>query len=117
MDTKTLGELDSSQDGQSNLDADGTATPPKLERPMDLSLRAMRQAAEREAITRALRKSQGQVPAAAAMLGISRAQLYRLISRLRLDHHAVADADERTQAVAATATNVVRLGQARNAAS
>ena len=31
------------------------------------------------------------VPAAAAILGISRAQLYRLISRLGLDHHAVAD--------------------------
>lgn len=96
---------------------DATAMPQKLERPMDLSLRAMRQAAEREAITRALLRSQGQVPAAAALLGISRAQLYRLISRLRLDHHAVVDAGERDKAVAATATNVVRLDQARSAAS
>ena len=60
-------------------------------RPNSLSLREMRRAAEREAITRALRQSHGQVPAAAAILGISRAQLYRLISRLGLDHHAVAD--------------------------
>ena len=65
-------------------------------RPDSLSLRDMRQAAEREAITRALRQSQGQVPAAAAMLGISRAQLYRLISRLKLDHHAVAEAPPRS---------------------
>ena len=76
---------------------DGTLTPDMLDlaapgRPNSLSLRDMRQAAEREAITRALRQSQGQVPAAATMLGISRAQLYRLISRLKLDHHAVAEA-------------------------
>jgi DNA-binding NtrC family response regulator len=59
--------------------------------PQSLSLREMRRAAEREAITRALRQSQGQVPAAAAALDISRAQLYRLISRLGLDHHSVAE--------------------------
>ena len=52
-----------------------------------ISLREMRQVAEREAITRALREHQGQVPAAAASLGISRAQLYRLIGRFRLDLH------------------------------
>lgn len=117
MDIKTLRESETSQVPQVEPEGDAPAMPPRLERPMDLSLRAMRQAAEREAITRALRKSQGQVPAAAALLGISRAQLYRLISRLQLDHHAVADADERAKAVAATATNVVRLDQARNAAS
>jgi DNA-binding NtrC family response regulator len=52
-----------------------------------ISLREKRQVAEREAITEALRQSHGQVPAAAASLGISRAQLYRLIGRLRVDHH------------------------------
>jgi DNA-binding NtrC family response regulator len=52
-----------------------------------ISLREMRQVAEREAISRALREHQGQVPAAAASLGISRAQLYRLIGRFRLDLH------------------------------
>ena len=50
-----------------------------------MSLREMRQLAEREAITRALREHQGQVPAAAVSLGISRAQLYRLIGRFGLD--------------------------------
>lgn len=111
MDTKTLGKPESNQGLDRPAEGDATAMPPRLERPMDLSLRAMRQAAEREAITRALRKSQGQVPAAAAMLGISRAQLYRLISRLGLDHHAVGGA------AAETATNVVRLDQARTAAN
>lgn len=114
MDTKMLREPETNQGGEPAQGA-ATAMPPRLERPMDLSLRAMRQAAEREAITRALRKSQGQVPAAAAMLGISRAQLYRLISRLGLDHHAVGDAGDRGQAAAEAATNVVRLDQARNA--
>ena len=52
-----------------------------------VSLREKRQVAEREAITEALRQSHGQVPAAAAALGISRAQLYRLIGRLRVNHH------------------------------
>lgn len=51
-----------------------------------ISLRERRQVAEREAITQALRESRGQVPAAAAALGISRAQLYRLIGRLRVNH-------------------------------
>lgn len=50
------------------------------------SLREVRQVAEREAITQALRESHGQVPAAAAALGISRAQLYRLIGSLRVNH-------------------------------
>jgi DNA-binding NtrC family response regulator len=117
LDTKTIRESGPDQDGQGNMKDAAMAAAPKLERPMDLSLRAMRQAAEREAITRALHRSQGQVPAAAALLGISRAQLYRLISRLQLDHHAVADAGERAKAVATTATNVVHLGQARSAAS
>ena len=117
MDTKTFPESEPNQDGLGRTEGEASAAPPKLERPMDLSLRAMRQAAEREAITRALHRSQGQVPAAAALLGISRAQLYRLISRLQLDHHAVADAGERAKAIATTATNVVRLDQARSAAS
>lgn len=52
-----------------------------------MSLREMRHVAERETITRALREHQGQVPAAALSLGISRAQLYRLIGRFRLDLH------------------------------
>jgi DNA-binding NtrC family response regulator len=50
------------------------------------SLRERRLMAEREAITEALRESHGQVPVAASSLGISRAQLYRLIGRLRLPH-------------------------------
>ena len=115
MDIETLREPEG--DPARENPTESTAMPPKLERPMDLSLRAMRQAAEREAITRALLRSQGQVPAAAALLGISRAQLYRLISRLRLDHHAVVDAAERDKAVAASAGKVVRLDPARNAAS
>lgn len=117
MDTKTLREPESNPGGEKPMEGETTAMPPRLERPMDLSLRAMRQAAEREAITRALRKSHGQVPAAAAVLGISRAQLYRLISRLGLDHHAVGDAGDRGQAVAESGTNVVRLDQARTAAN
>lgn len=60
-----------------------------------ISLREMRQVAEREAIARALREHQGQVPAAAASLGISRAQLYRLIGRFRLDLHPEFGEDER----------------------
>lgn len=63
-------------------------------RPQSLSLREMRRAAEREAITRALRQNHGQVPAAAVALDISRAQLYRLISRLGLDHHSVAESGD-----------------------
>ena len=63
---------------------------PRAVREGVVSLREMRQSAEREAITRALRESRGQVPAAAAALGISRAQLYRLISRLHMDTHAAA---------------------------
>jgi DNA-binding NtrC family response regulator len=55
-----------------------------------MSLRELRHVAERETITRALREHQGQVPAAAASLGISRAQLYRLIGRFRLELHAPA---------------------------
>ena len=51
-------------------------------------------ASEREAITQALRESHGQVPAAAASLGISRAQLYRLIGRLHVDHHLAYDPDQ-----------------------
>ena len=75
---------------------DPTLTPDQLGlavpgRPQSLSLREMRRAAEREAITRALRQNHGQVPAAAVALDISRAQLYRLISRLGLDHHSVAE--------------------------
>ncbi len=50
------------------------------------SLRERRLMAERDAITEALRDSHGQVPMAASSLGISRAQLYRLIGRLRLPH-------------------------------
>ncbi len=50
------------------------------------SLRERRLIAERDAITEALRESHGQVPMAANSLGISRAQLYRLIGRLRLPH-------------------------------
>lgn len=49
-----------------------------------ISLREIRQTAEREAITAALLQCNGQVPAAAQALRISRAQLYRLIGRLRL---------------------------------
>lgn len=59
-----------------------------------ISLRETRHAAEREAITNALRDSHGQVPAAAASLGISRAQLYRLIGRLHVDHHLAYDPDQ-----------------------
>ena len=67
-----------------------------------ISLREMRHIAEREAITRALREHQGQVPAAAASLGISRAQLYRLIGRFRLDLHPDFSGSER-EAIAAEA--------------
>ena len=59
-----------------------------------ISLRETRHIAEREAITQALRESHGQVPAAAASLGISRAQLYRLIGRLHVDHHLAYDPDQ-----------------------
>lgn len=59
-----------------------------------MSLRESRHIAEREAITQALRESHGQVPAAAAALGISRAQLYRLIGRLHVDHHLSQDPDQ-----------------------
>jgi DNA-binding NtrC family response regulator len=57
-----------------------------------MSLRELRHMAERETIIRALREHQGQVPAAAASLGISRAQLYRLIGRFRLDLQAPSSA-------------------------
>ncbi len=67
-----------------------------------ISLREMRHVAEREAITRALRAHQGQVPAAAASLGISRAQLYRLIGRFRLELHPGLNAGE-PEALAAEA--------------
>ena len=50
------------------------------------SLRECRLMAERDAIAEALRAAHGQVPMAAHSLGISRAQLYRLIGRLRLPH-------------------------------
>ena len=56
-----------------------------------VSLRETRHVAEREAIIGALRDSRGQVPLAAASLGISRAQLYRLIGRLHVDHHLAYD--------------------------
>jgi DNA-binding NtrC family response regulator len=59
-----------------------------------VSLRETRHMAEREAITQALRLSHGQVPVAAAALGISRAQLYRLIGRLHVDHHLAHDSDQ-----------------------
>lgn len=49
-----------------------------------IPLREIRQTAEREAITAALLQCNGQVPAAAKALRISRAQLYRLIGRLGL---------------------------------
>jgi two-component system NtrC family response regulator len=48
------------------------------------SLRECRNQAERDAIADALREAHGHVPVAAHALGISRAQLYRLIGRLRL---------------------------------
>lgn len=51
------------------------------------SLRSYRQKAEREAIIQALREARGQVPVAAKTLGISRAQLYRLIGQLRVQYH------------------------------
>ena len=57
-----------------------------------VSLRETRHVAEREAIIGALRDSHGQVPLAAASLGVSRAQLYRLIGRLHVDHHLAYDA-------------------------
>lgn len=50
------------------------------------SLRECRKQAERDAIAEALREAQGHVPVAAHALGISRAQLYRLIGRLGLPH-------------------------------
>ena len=56
-----------------------------------VSLRETRHVAEREAIIGALRDSRGQVPLAAASLGISRAQLYRLIGRLHVDHRLAND--------------------------
>ena len=52
-----------------------------------LPLRDARQIAEREAIELALRENHGRVPAAAAALRISRAQLYRLIGRLQVPLH------------------------------
>lgn len=66
-----------------------------------ISLRETRHIAEREAITQALRESHGQVPAAAASLGISRAQLYRLIGRLHVDHHLAYDPDQNGSKLAA----------------
>jgi DNA-binding NtrC family response regulator len=72
------------------LDAEATAglagAGPSASRRAGTSLRERRLMAEREAITEALRESHGQVPMAASSLGISRAQLYRLIGRLRLPH-------------------------------
>ncbi len=59
-----------------------------------MSLRETRHIAEREAITQALRGSNGQVPAAAAALGISRAQLYRLIGSLHIEHQLAHDPDQ-----------------------
>lgn len=60
-----------------------------------VSLRETRHLAEHKAISQALRESHGQVPAAAAALGISRAQLYRLIGRLHVDHHLAYDPDQK----------------------
>lgn len=51
------------------------------------SLRRCREAAEREAITRALKLTANRIPDAAALLGISRSQLYRLIERHRIQLH------------------------------
>jgi DNA-binding NtrC family response regulator len=55
--------------------------------PRPLSLKTRRQMAEREAIIQALHETHGLVPAAASSLGISRAQLYRLIGQLHVPHH------------------------------
>lgn len=49
------------------------------------NLRRCREAAERDAITRALSVTGSRIPDAAALLGISRSQLYRLIERYRID--------------------------------
>jgi transcriptional regulator of acetoin/glycerol metabolism len=46
---------------------------------------------ERMVITGALAQTQGNVTAAAALLGISRSTLHRKISRLRLEHRRPAD--------------------------
>jgi two-component system, NtrC family, response regulator HydG len=53
------------------------------------TLRSSRKHAEREAITRALQASGGNVQTAAAQLRVSRAQLYRLIKNHHLDHLSV----------------------------
>lgn len=52
-----------------------------------MRLRLVRDAADRRAILHALNACAGRVPMAASALGISRAQLYRLISRLGLKAH------------------------------
>jgi DNA-binding NtrC family response regulator len=68
------------------MGTEGAPVPSYGTRRTGTSLRERRLMAEREAITEALRESHGQVPMAASLLGISRAQLYRLIGRLRLPH-------------------------------
>lgn len=57
--------------------------------PRSPTLRQIRQNADRFSIESALAACNSQVPMAAAQLGISRAQMYRLISSLRIpSHHA-----------------------------
>jgi DNA-binding NtrC family response regulator len=65
-----------------------------------MSLRELRHLAERETISRALREHRGQVPAAALSLGISKAQLYRLIGRFGLELHPANESAPRRAMVA-----------------
>ena len=53
--------------------------------PLTLNLKEAREAAEREVITRALRKHSGKIAPAAAEIGISRPTLYELMEKLGIE--------------------------------
>ncbi|MDZ4348675.1 MAG: sigma-54 dependent transcriptional regulator [Xanthomonadaceae bacterium] len=68
-----------------DLDLESTrATNPPPDAP--LTLRQARHQAERQAIERALLACGGKIPATARCLGVSRAQLYRLLERHRMSY-------------------------------
>jgi DNA-binding NtrC family response regulator len=57
-----------------------------------LTLEQARDRAEADAVTVALRESDGNMSRAADRLGVSRMTLYRLVQRLNLDHGQVQEA-------------------------